>query len=108
MNDLQELRRFNPATRQFSEMLIADVQKLSYQTNEITSVPTMRYDDEGHLTSQAYEGDTYTESAYADCYSYSSRAGWYGLMSRDGKIITPPIYDSNSPVQKVNMACARL
>lgn len=94
VSDKHELCSFDPVTRQLTDMLISLVSKLSYETEEIQPMSTRRFDDEGHVTSEVFDGETYTVPTYADCYCYSSQAGWYGLMSKDGKVITPPMYDS--------------
>lgn len=105
VSDQQEVRKYMPASRQLSDVLICEVGKLSYETDEIQPVTTRTYDDEGHLTGVANEGETYTVQAYADCYRYSSRPGWYGLMSRDGKVITPPLYSEIEAIDRGLYLC---
>ena len=52
-----------------------EVEKLVYSTDE--------YDEDGFL-----------KSATAKCLAYRTSDSYYGLMDKDGNIITPPSYSS--------------
>ncbi len=69
------------------------VKPLFYETNELAYNTRKTYDENGDvLTSETdYENPTNLMSA-ADRNAYENGFGDYGLISEDGKIITPPLY----------------
>ena len=52
------------------------------------------YDEEGTLTSETENIEPLPVEKIAKCRRYEAAPGWYGLMSADGKVITPPSYCS--------------
>ena len=63
-----------------------------YDTNEVKYTTGKVYDDEGNVTYSTDQSDAVTIQAIAHCRKYQAECNWYGLMSADGKIITPPSY----------------
>ena len=67
---------------------------MTYETNELRYESTKNYDDEGNVTSEEMNSVPSPIHAVARCKQYETEYDWYGLMSPEGKIITPPIYSS--------------
>lgn len=63
-----------------------EVEKMEYSTDE--------YDEEGIL-----------KSATANCLKYETFEGYYGLMDKDGNIITPPSYSRITAIGKDRYHC---
>ena len=63
-----------------------EVEKMEYSTDE--------YDEEGIL-----------KSATANCLKYETFEGYYGLMDKDGNIITPPSYSCITAIGKDRYHC---
>lgn len=74
------------------DFYISEVSQLFYDTNEILYTTTKSYDDEGHLISENINDETSTRSAIAHCRRYQAEYNWYGLITPEGRIITPPSY----------------
>ena len=70
------------------------MEQLTYETNELRYESTKNYDDEGNVTSEEMNSVPSPIHAVARCKQYETEYDWYGLMSPEGKIITPPIYSS--------------
>ena len=70
--------------------LIRDVELLMYDTREVIYHKNRDVDEE---TEVYYGYDDYTSrKAVATCLKYEAQSGWYGLMSPDGRQLTPPAY----------------
>ena len=87
------LRTYTFQGQLINDFYIQSVNKLMYETNEIYytdpreyDVDTEQYDDEPRDFTPSYR------MAVANCLTYESAGGWYGLMTPAGKIITPPSY----------------
>ena len=52
------------------------------------------YNEEGTLTSETENIEPLPVEKMAKCRRYEAESGWYGLMTADGKVITPPSYCS--------------
>ena len=74
------------------DFLISNVDRLLYDTDEILYTTAKNYDDEGNLTGETAEAELTPYQKTANCKKYETELGWYGLMSRSGKVITPPKY----------------
>ena len=71
---------------------ISEVSQLYYDTNEIRYNSTKTYDDEGNLSSETENSEATTGSGVARCRRYQAEYNWYGLMTQDGHVLTPPSY----------------
>ena len=74
------------------DFLISNVDRLLYDTDELLYTTAKNYDDEGNLTGETAEAELTPYQKTANCKKYETELGWYGLMSRSGKVITPPKY----------------
>lgn len=89
--------------------LISDVEQMMYDTKEVL------YRQAQHPTDEAVEDyytdvydldDTFTlRKAVATCLRYEAQSGWYGLLSPDGRQLTPPLYSSIQAVGKDLYLC---
>ena len=77
---------------------IRDVTQLKYNTQELV------YPD-SHSDDEYYDHEPYTRMAVATCLCYEAECDWYGLMSPDGKLLTPPSYISIEAVGKDLYLC---
>lgn len=82
---------------------IRDVEQLMYDTKELMYRTNRDVDEE---TESYYSYDEYTSrKAVASCLRYEAEYGWYGLMSPDGRQITPPAYSSIEAISKDLYLC---
>lgn len=82
---------------------IRDVEQMPYNTREVMYHTNRDVDEETELYF-SYD-DFSTRKAVATCLKYEAESGWYGLMSPDGKMITPPSYHRISAVDKDLYLC---
>ena len=81
---------------------IREVEQLMYDTREVT------YRDEQHSGNDDeyyYTDEFYVRKAVATCLKYEAECGWYGLMTPDGRQLTPPSYYSIEAVDKDLYLC---
>ena len=88
------IRRYTLQGKLINDFYIYNVEQLTYETNELRYESTKNYDDEGNVTSEEMNSVPSPIHAVARCKQYETEYDWYGLMSPEGKIITPPIYSS--------------
>ncbi len=81
--------------------MIRDVEQLMYETDEVEYpiITSSEYNDSYSVNAP------YTRKAVATCWRYEAECGWYGLMSSDGKQVTPPLYQSIEAVDKDLYLC---
>lgn len=83
--------------------LIRDVVQLMYDTREVMYSTNRNVDEDAELF---YGYDDYTvRKAVATCMRYEAESGWYGLLSPDGRQITPPAYSSIEAIDKDLYLC---
>lgn len=84
--------------------LVVDVEQMMYDTKEVVYNHTDHSADE---TTEYYEyDDTFTQlKAVATCLRYEAQSGWYGLMSPEGRQLTPPLYISIQAIDKDLYLC---
>lgn len=86
------LRKYNRQGELVEDFYIQSVDKMTYPTDELRYDTQYTYDEEGNVTGETDSSEpTYLEET-ASTLCYEAASGWYGLMSSDGKIITPPAY----------------
>ena len=78
---------------------IQEVDQLMYETREVV-YPTIYGDNEEYSSNEPY-----CRKAVATCLRYEAEWGWYGLLSPDGHILTPPSYVSIEAVDKDLYLC---
>jgi len=71
---------------------ISGTSQLMYETNEVYYSTSKSYNEEGNLVSETSDGDIATRQAVAHCLRYQAEFDWYGLMTPEGHIVTPPLY----------------
>ena len=91
--DDHTIRTYSLQGELIEDFHISDVDKLMYQTNEVFYTTSKIYNDEGDVESESTDCDPAFRQAAAQCLRYQAAYGWYGLMSPDGKVLTPPAYD---------------
>lgn len=79
--------------------LINDVEQLMYDTREVI------YPDSSQDCETYRYYDPYTRKAVATCRCYEAAWGWHGLMSPDGRCLTPPAYKRIEAVDKDLYLC---
>ncbi|MBP5190804.1 MAG: WG repeat-containing protein [Bacteroidales bacterium] len=85
-----------------ASMLIRDVNQMKYNTGELLYSQKRIYED----SDETYYSDYDARKAIATCLRYEAESGWYGLMSTDGRIITPPIYNEIEAIGKDIYLCS--
>ena len=73
-----------------NDFLVSKILPIMYDTDEQHYSTEKNYDDDGTLQSEQEHVEPVQQSA--KCKKYEAESGWYGLMTADGKIITPPSY----------------
>ena len=90
--DSHIIQRYSLNGELVNDFYVSDVSYLTYETNELRYITSKNYDDEGTLTSETEETEPRPVEKMAKCKRYEAEGGWYGLMTADGKVITPPSY----------------
>ena len=88
------IRRYNLDGTLVDGCYVNEVYTLCYDSDELRYPQTKYYNDEGELVSETDSEDAVPVEKAARCRSYEAETGWYGLMSPDGRVITPPSYTS--------------
>lgn len=92
------IRRYNFQGELIEDFYINSIEFLTYETPELRFMKTKNYDDEGNLVSETEDSEVFHVQATAKCKRYEAETGWYGLMTTEGKVITPPSYSSITAV----------
>lgn len=92
------IRRYNLQGEQIEDFYINSIEYLTYETPELRFTKTKNCDEEGNLVSETEESEASHVLATAKCKRYEAETGWYGLMTTEGKVITPPSYSSITAV----------
>lgn len=71
---------------------ISGTAQLLYDTNEVHYSISKSYNEEGNLVSETSDNEISTRQAVARCLRYQAACDWYGLMTPEGHIVTPPLY----------------
>lgn len=82
------IRQYSLQGELIDDFLINNVAGMMYDTDEIRYNTANNYDNEGETEDE--EPTPYKKTA--SCKKYEAEVGWFGLMSSNGKIITPPRY----------------
>ena len=84
--------------------MIRNVEQMMYETTEVVYPMGYSGHDDNDLV-EYYGGEPYCRKAVANSLRYEAECGWYGLMARDGRLITPPSYQSIEAVGKDLYLC---
>lgn len=86
------LREYNRQGEIIEDFYIQSIERMTYQTDELRYDKQYTYDDDGNVTGETDSSEpTYLENI-ANNLRYEAASGWFGLMSPNGKVITPPAY----------------
>lgn len=96
--DSHVMQQYNYQGELIEDFLINDVNYMTYNTDELRYTSTKTYDEEGNVTGETEDEEPTPMQNMARCRRYETEYGWYGLMSPDGKILTPPSYRSITAV----------
>ena len=88
------MQRYNLSGELINDFYVNDVSYLTYESDELRYTTTKNYDEEGNMTSETEDAESQSVEKMAKCRRYEAEYGWYGLMTADGKVITPPSYQS--------------
>lgn len=86
------IQRYSLSGKLINDFYVNDVSYLTYETNDLRYITSKTYNDDGTLASETEETDPQPVERMAKCKRYEAEGGWYGLMTADGKVITPPSY----------------
>lgn len=86
------IQRYDHSGEIINDFYINDVSYMTYESDELRYSTSREYDEEGTLTSETANIEPLPVEKMAKCRRYEAAPGWYGLMSADGKVITPPSY----------------
>ena len=84
------LRKYNLKGELVDDFLISNVDGMLYNTDDIRYTTAKNYDDDGNLTGETEEAEPTHYQKTANCKKYEAEPGWFGLMSWNGNVITPP------------------
>ena len=100
------MRGYDQKGNLITDFYISEVSQLTYNTSEMY-YPTIKcYDDEGNETGETTTGSPEPVMAVASCMRYQAEYGWYGLMTSDGRILTPPAYSNIEAVGQDLYLCS--
>ena len=93
------VRTYSPSGELLDDFHISEVTQLIYDTNEVYYDTTKDYnyreiDYEERMVSESEQEQLSVRQAVARCRCYQAEYGWYGLMTPDGRVVTPPSYSS--------------
>lgn len=85
-------RTYNTRGELLEDFCISNMEQLTYATSELHYGTSLSYDDEGNVVCQMENSSPDPVQKVAKDMCYQAEFGWYGLISAEGKIITPPCY----------------
>ena len=88
------IQRYDHNGEMINDFYINDVSYMTYESDELRYSTSKNYNEEGTLTSETEDIEPLPVEKMAKCRRYETELGWYGLMSADGRVITPPSYHS--------------
>ena len=88
------IQRYDHSGEMINDFYINDVTYMTYESDELRYTTSKEYNEEGTLTSETDNIEPLPVEKMAKCRRYETECGWYGLMTADGKVITPPSYCS--------------
>lgn len=86
------IQRYDFDGKLINDFYINDVSHLTYESDELRYPTTRNYNEERELTSESEDYEPTPVEKLAKCRRYEAETGWYGLMTADGKVVTPPSY----------------
>jgi len=86
------IQRYSLTGELINDFYVNDVSYMTYESDELRYTTSKNYDDEGNMTSETEDAEPQPIAKMARCRRYEAETGWYGLMTTDGKVLTPPSY----------------
>lgn len=86
------MRTYNLQGEIIADFYIRNIENLTYDTSDLHYVSIETYDENGNMIQKMDNAEPYFVEAVAHCKRYEAAYGWYGLLSPDGKVLTPPDY----------------
>lgn len=88
------IQRYNYNGEIINDFYINDVNYMTYESDELRYFTSKTYNEEGMLTGETDDSEPMPVEKMAKCRRYEAETGWYGLMTAEGKVVTPPSYSS--------------
>lgn len=86
------MQRYSLSGELVNDFYINDVYLLTYDTDELRYVASESNSEIDAEISETEATGLQHVKKTAKCRMYETESGWYGLMTADGKVITPPSY----------------
>ena len=86
------IQRYNHSGEIINDFYINDVSYMTYDSDELRYSSSKTYNENGELVGEKENIDPFPVEKMSKCWCYEAEEGWYGLMTTDGKAITPPSY----------------
>lgn len=86
------IKLYNRQGKLTEDFFIKKIEHMTYETNELYYNTTKNYNDKGVLISEVNDTIPIPIKKTAKCLRYEAAVGWHGLISPQGKVITPPSY----------------
>lgn len=99
------MQRYNLNGELINDFYINDVSRLTYESDELRYTTSKNYNEDGTLTSETEDAEPQPVEKMAKCRRYEAESGWYGLMTADGKVITPPSYSEIKAISYDTYLC---
>ena len=88
------------------DFYISDIERMTYDSPELRYDLPTEYDEEGKLVyGLSNEAPQFVQKT-ARCLRYEAETGHYGLMSPEGKVLTPPSYTSIKAIHNDLYLCS--
>ena len=88
------IQRYSHSGEIICDFYVNDVSHMTYESDELRYTTSRNFNEEGTLVSETEDISPSPVEKLAKCRRYEAETGWYGLMTVDGKVITPPSYCS--------------
>ena len=86
------LQRYSLEGELINDFYISDITTMTYESDELRYLSVVHYNDDAEPTEEVKEASPYIVEKIARCRRYESDSDWYGLLSPEGKVVTPPSY----------------
>lgn len=100
------IQRYSLNGELINDFYINDVYLLTYDTDELRYVESSAStNDEEIETSETEASEPHHIKMTAKCRMYETETGWYGLMTAEGKVVTPPSYSEITAISYDSYLC---
>lgn len=88
------IKRYDRSGALINDFYISNIYYMTYETDEMRYFTVKTYNEDGSVASESDDTTPRPVENMAKCRCYEAEQGWHGLISADGKVITPPSYRS--------------